>query len=483
MAIKTNVWLQVVPVGLLVKGILKHRRSALFSVAVAAVIPFLVALKPQPTVYPTGVTIYSPSLAYNSYVSFTATDCKTHLIDMNGNEVHQWQYPGVPGEVIDPQLINGKRGHVLVQFSGNGDVRSGIFGNKTVAELDWDGNKVWEWGTQAPGGSARQNHDWRRLANGNTLLLVAIPHKVKQLSKFEIGDQGIYEVSPNGNIVWKWVASEHLDEFGFSADGIAYLRRLLSRDGGSVWGFLEINNMKVLGPNKWYSAGDKRFNPDNIIIDSRKGNFIAIINKATGKIVWRLGPYYPGSGYSPDSRLLNSNVPRPVDQLSGQHDAQIIPAGLPGAGNLLVFDDQGGAGFPPASLGIYAGSRILEINPITKQIIWQYTAENSGRPVWSFYSSFVSSARRLPNGNTLIDEGMNGRFFQITPTGRIVWEYLTPYLNASPLSSNSKSVQASSLVYRAIPIPYEWAPEGTPHTEDSVVAVDITKFHIPVYHK
>jgi hypothetical protein len=437
--------------------------------------------KTPPRIYPTGVTIYSPSQAYNSYVSFSAMDGKTHLIDMNGNEVHQWQYPGVPGQIIDPKLIGGKRGHVLVQLSGNGDKRGGIFGNKTVGELDWDGNTVWEWGTQAPGGSARQNHDWARLTNGNTLLLVAIPNHVPTLSKYEIGDQGIYEITPDGKIIWQWVASEHLPEFGFSDDGLKYLRNLLARDGGSDWGYLEINDMKPLGPNHWFDAGDKRFNPNNIIIDSRKGNFIVIIDKVTGKVVWKLGPYFPGSDDAPDHRLLNKTLPRPIDQLSGQHDAQIIPEGLPGAGDLLVFDDQGGAGFPAASLGIYAGSRVLEINPTTNQIVWQYTGENSARPVWSFFSSFISSARRLPNGNTLIDEGMNGRFFQVTPTGTIVWEYLNPYFNTPAASSDNQQINA--LVYRAIPIPYNWVPEGTPHQEDSVIAVDITTYHVPVFHK
>jgi len=57
---------------------------------------------------------------------------------------------------------------------------------------------------------------------------------------------------------------------------------------------------------------------------------------------------------------------------------------------------------------------------VKKEIVWQYTGESSGRPVWSFFSSFVSSAQRLPNGNTLIDEGMNGRIFQITRDGDIV---------------------------------------------------------------
>ena len=109
-------------------------------------------------------------------------------------------------------------------------------------------------------------------------------------------------------------------------------------------------------------------------------------------------------------------------------------SGLPGAGNLLVFDNKGPSGYPPTYLASQLGSRILEIDPIKKEIVWQYTALNSNQPVWNFYSSFISSARRLPNGNTLIDEGMNGRIFQVTPAGEIVWEYVNPFFKESTLS-------------------------------------------------
>jgi hypothetical protein len=365
---------------------------------------------------------------------------------------------------------------VLLQLSSVPNNVGGIFSNRTVGELDWAGKVVWEWGTQAPGGAALQNHDWGRLANGNTLLLVTVPHAVAGLGPKQIGDQGIYEVTPAGEIAWKWIAGDHLKEFGFSAEGMRYLRERVRRNPVEIWGYLEINDMQVLGPNRWFDAGDKRFAPDNIMIDSRKGNFIAIIERSTGKVVWRMGPYFPGSEYAPDQRILRRDLPRPVDQLSGQHYAHLIPKGMPGAGNLLVFDDQGGAGFPPASLGIYAGSRVLEIDPVKQEIVWQYTGESSGRPVWSFFSSFVSSARRLPNGNTLIDEGMTGRFFQITPTGEIVWEYVTPYVGRS--NADGKAFQ-TSIIYRAQPVPYDWVPEGTPRSERAVKEIDVTNFRVP----
>ena len=51
-------------------------------------------------------------------------------------------------------------------------------------------------------------------------------------------------------------------------------------------------------------------------------------------------------------------------------------------------------------------------------VVWEYAGTDNDRPQWTFYSSFISSARRLPNGNTLIDEGMNGRLLQVTPRWR-----------------------------------------------------------------
>jgi hypothetical protein len=432
--------------------------------------------KSSPRIYPTGVTIYDPARAYNCFVAFSSLDGNTYLIDMDGNEVHRWSYAGNPGEVIDPALIGGHRGHVLLQLQKLDDSRGGIFTNRTVGELDWNGNKVWEWGEQAPGGAARQNHDWARLNNGNTLLLVAIPHAVPGLGPKVIGDQAIYEVNPAGTIVWKWVAGDHLREFGFPPAGMAYLRERVKRNPPEPYGYLEINDMQVLGPNHWFDAGDARFDPDNIMIDSRKGNVVLILSRKTGRVVWRLGPVFPGSEFSPDLRIGNKTVPRPVDQISGQHNAHLIAKGLPGAGNLLLYDDEGGAGFPPAALGIYAGSRILEIDPVKKQIVWQYTGENSGRPTWTFFTSFVSNAARLPNGNTLIDEGMNGRIFQITPSGDIVWEYVTPYVGRSTVDGKPFD---NSLTYRAQPVPYDWVPEGTPHSEKPVKELDVTKFRVP----
>ena len=77
----------------------------------------------------------------------------------------------------------------------------------------------------------------------------------------------------------------------------------------------------------------KWFHPENIIFDSREANFIAIISKKTGKIVWKIGPNW------------NDDDVKHIDFIIGPHHAHLIPQGLPGAGNILVFDNGGWGGY------------------------------------------------------------------------------------------------------------------------------------------
>ncbi|MFE6857570.1 aryl-sulfate sulfotransferase [Nocardia sp. NPDC057668] len=430
-------------------------------------------------VRPTGVTYFEPELAYDSYVLFTGADSITRLIDLGGVVHKQWPYAGVPPRIIDPALNNGRLGDIGIQLSGSGDSRGGIFANGTVGQLDWSGDTVWEWGSEAPGGAARQNHDWESLPNGNRLLLVTVPRVVPALGPAVVGDQGLFEVAPDGSIVWEWLAGDHLDELGFSAAGWEALRATVTRDPDDPWGYLELNSAKSLGPNRWHREHPGGvFHPDNILISSRKANIVALIDKATKSVVWQLGPYISETPGAQHQRINAHKVPRPVDQISGQHNPHLIADGLPGAGNILVFDNQGGAGYPPAPLGIYAGSRVLEIDPSTRQIVWQYTAEDSGLPSWTFFSSFVSNAQRLPNGNTLITEGMTGRLFQVTSSGQVVWEYGSPYEGLGvggepevrePRVPGVDRLTRTPLVYRAQAVPFDWVPLGAPASRAAAV--------------
>jgi hypothetical protein len=424
-----------------------------------------------PRVFPTGVTLYDPARAFNTFVFFATQEDgpgQSFLIDMNGNEVHHWTRGGIPPVLLDPAVTGGERGHVLLQLSaidpppGGAPAGPEFFRNQTIGELDWEGRVIWQWGSQAPGGAARQHHDLHRLSNGDTLILANMIHHGPGFRLPTITDDAIYEVSPRGEIVWKWVASEHLEEFGFTPQELRLVKATKAPD------YLHMNAMTPLGMNKWFTQGDQRFDPQNILIGSRNANFVAIIDKKSGHIVWRLGPDYPARS--------QQKLPRPVDQMVGQHNPHLIPPGLPGEGHLLLFDNQGEGGYPPAEMQTSGGSRILEIDPVKKEIVWAYTGLDSDRAAWTFYSSFISNAERLPNGNTFIDEGMNGRFFQVTPAGEIVWEYINPHFTHTT-AGGSRSL--SNAVYRAQPVPYGWVPDGTPHAEIAVVPPAPENFRIP----
>ena len=420
----------------------------------------------SPSVYPEGTTRYDAARAWPSFVLFTGGDNVARLIDLAGNTVHTWNDVGGFSSLLAPDLVQGQRGHVFVTLenaSGRGvDLVPGRVGakvSKTIAELDWDGRPVWRFGPKAPGGLALQHHDWARLPNGNTLVLANLRHAVAGFRQPEVLDDVAYEVDAAGDVVWRWVASEHLDELGFTPGQLALVKQSDSAD------YLHVNDLKPVGSNHWFDAGDTRFAPDNLIFCSRNANVIAIVDRRTSHVVWTLGPNYPAIARGAAGR----RIPRPVDQITGQHDAQIIPAGLPGAGNLLVFDNQGEAGYPPVELQTTGGSRVLEIDPVSRQIVWQYTAEDSGQPSWAFRSTHISAARRLPNGNTFIDEGQSGRLFQVTRDGDIVWEYVNAYPRVAKDPATGKSTINHQL-YRAQPVPFDWVPAGTPHAERAVPA-------------
>jgi hypothetical protein len=65
---------------------------------------------------------------------------------------------------------------------------------------------------------------------------------------------------------------------------------------------------------------------------------------------------------------------------------------------------------------------VIELDPTTGETVWQYRAPQS----WTFFSAIISGAQRLPNGNTLICEGVTGRIFEVTRACELVWEYVNP---------------------------------------------------------
>jgi len=442
-----------------------------------------------PSVYPTGTTIYDPEKCWNGYTIFQAKEVGALLIDMSGNEVQLWKgLHGFPNRILP--------GGYVVGNTGERNTAYGMQDQIDLVQVDWDGNIVWKFNGyeyiedpgEEPQWMARQHHDWQREGNpvgyyvpgmdplvdsGNTLLLSHKNLKSSKISDKPLVDDTIIEVTWDGEVIWEWICSDHFDEMGFSEEA----KNIMCRNpnwrlaGGGVGDWMHINAVSVLGPNQWYDAGDKRFHPDNIIWCGRETNITAITDKKTGNLAWQVGPEYTTT-----AELLE------LGWIIGQHHAHMIPRGLPGEGNILIFDNGGWAGYGAPNPGSPTGflnalrdySRVLEFDPTTLKVVWQYTPIEAGfiNPVDlnRFYSPFISSAQRLPNGNTLIVEGSGGRIFEVTSEHEIVWEYISPYWG---------EMMQINMVYRAYRVPYEWVPQMEKPEEKPVPCLEVTTFRVP----
>lgn len=119
-------------------------------------------------------------------------------------------------------------------------------------------------------------------------------------------------------------------------------------------------------------------------------------------------------------------------RLFHQHDPQWIPEGYPGAGNMTIFnngrrrpDEEYSSvlelELPLRSDGTYEIGRDTPFGPA--EPTWEYAGTEDDR----FYASFISGTHRLANGNTLVCSGPQGRVFEVTRDGDIVWDFLNPF--------------------------------------------------------
>ena len=454
-------------------------RTAVLALAVLCLAP--PSSPAAPSVYPTGTTIYDPARAWSGYTVLSPLGTEAVIvIDMNGNIVKRWDgyndSAGGPARVLPG-------GSVIAAAGARPPHQESL----ELVQRDFAGNVVWRFDHNeqvetregATIWALRQHHDWQREdfpagyyspmaapapTGSKTLILTHTSRIAPAVADVMLEDDRIIEVTWEGEVVWEWVASAHIDELGFDAAARAAIKAapgFNAARGGFDW--LHLNSATYVGPNQWFDAGDSRFAPSNIVVSSRQASFIAIIGR-DGSIVWRIGP-----DFSQSEEL------RAIRQIIGQHHAHLIPKGLPGEGNLLVFDNGGASGYgftnPIALDGsgafVRPNSRVLEINPVTLALVWSYSAPGQ------FFASNISGAQRLPNGNTLITEGTSGRVFEVTSDGTIVWEHV------SPLFARDPRPRPSNAVYRAYRLPYEWIPELEHPEEIAVTPPALGDFVLP----
>ncbi|WP_243545108.1 aryl-sulfate sulfotransferase [Pseudodesulfovibrio tunisiensis] len=361
---------------------------------------------------PTGVLKYDRDAAFEGYTLFDpGMGTTTYLIDMEGNVVHTWSHENKAG--AHSQLL--PNGHLLrashldkpatVGFGGEGGL---------LQEFDWDGNLVWQYRNFSD--TSLQHHSFRRLANGNTLVLCwerktnkeaiakgrdpkAMPEGGLKLwdmtFKYTWVDY-IQEVDRNGKVVWEWHVWDHI---GTGPDEIDI--------NWSLKGDRDV--VELMDVIDWTHCNSVDVTPDNkhVILNSRNFGEFYVIDRKTGDIVYRWGnPSTHAAGKAP------TFIDNGDQELFGAHHVSALENG-----HFLIFDN--GWKAPEGNR-----SRAVEMDPKTGRIVWQYKSRLSN----SFYSMYQGGAQRLPNGNTFITSTGQGHLIEVTggKTPKVVWEFVNP---------------------------------------------------------
>ncbi len=397
----------------------------------------------------------------------------TYLVDMEGRVVNTWKSDCMPG--LSAYLL--ENGNLL----RTGQVRKPpFFGGGSggrIQEFTWDGKLMWDYTfvsvTYLP------NHDICKLPNGNVLMIVwekknskhavAAGRRPETVSKnsFMLADC-ILEVQPtgekSGKIVWEWRPFDHLiQDFDKTkanhGDVAAHPERIDVNFGESTIAAMvakpeELEKLRAIGyvggtgrrgappQMDWLHVNAVAYNAesDQIMLSVYEFNEIWIIDHSTTKE--QAATHKGGKGGKGGDILYRWGNPRSYrggsvkdQKLFGQHNSHWIEKGLPGAGNVLIFNNgmkrTGGAYstvdeivLPFNKKGEYEYVKGKAFGP--EKAVWSYSAPKKT----DLYAPFISGAERLPNGNTLICSGTNGTIFEVTPKGETVWKYVNPTKNS-----------------------------------------------------
>ena len=413
-----------------------------------------------------GLLINEPGAAigYTLFALWGDGNRKVYLIDPLGRLAHKWH--------IDETLPDD--GIVHAKLLDNGNLL--IMAAPMLLEIDMRGNIVWQYDT------VRAHHDFLKMPNGNLLLLyVARKSREEAIAAGAnpefVHETGIHydylvEVRPSssgGEIVWQWSPWDHLIQ-DFDPSKPNY---------GAVAEHPELIDLNFLpetlslhrqhAPSDWLHANAIDYNPalDQVMMSPRHYSELWVIDHSAtteearggtggnsgmgGDLLYRWGnPRAYGQGDADDQRLF------------WQHHTHWIPPGLPGAGNILAFSN--GNEFADHLRGY---SSVDEIAPPVDGYRYRRAegeAYSPDQPAWTyadaeFYAPYRSGAHRLPNGNTLIADGVSGTIFQATPNGKVVWKYIVPWHYHISLWQNLETPP--------------WLTYGTPDNPQDAIKNDI----------
>lgn len=363
---------------------------------------------------------WHPSSAY--FLVAPIDSGSTYLLDDQLRVVNEWRSDYGPG--LSAYLLDDGR---LLRTATIG-TRNFPGGNGGRIELfTWDG--ALEWSVEYATDSVQQHHDAIVLPNGHVLAVAWETRTVAEALDAgrspetlapdpEIWSDTIVEIDPQtGATTWIWRVWDHLVPKG---------DRPADHPG------LIDPNFAAVPSADWTHVNSVAYNADldQVLISVRNHSEIWIIDHGTSSE--EAGGHAGGRRGRGGDLLYRWGNPAAYgatrrQQLFGQHNAQWIPAGSPGAGHILLFNNGDVSARPWSNAveiipplredGLYALDSSAGFGP--SEPVWQYAAD----PPDSLFGSYASGVQRLASGGTLIAVTSTGRFREVDDGGQLIAEY------------------------------------------------------------
>ncbi len=320
-----------------------------------------------------GTVRYDPARSQPGYNLYTARNLRrAELIDAGGRVLHSWQRE-TSGAWLRSVLL--PEGDLLV-VGRHGEAEGP--GTRYLMRLSWHGEVIWKRDLPV-------HHDVAPAPGGRLVTLTVNTRRAPKIHRTRpILDNEIALLSMDGEVLEKRslfdmmrakLAPVHDPPGVVKTEPIDYFHTNAVR-------WLDDPTLEALSPI---------YATRNVMVTSRTLDSVLIFDWDSAELVWAWGR----------------------GMLSGPHDARVLANG-----NVLVFDN-GIQRSPP-------WSRVVEVNPLTGRIEWQYAAPTPT----DFYSLSRGANQRLANGNTLITDSDSGQAFEVTAGGDVVWEYFTPHIDS-----------------------------------------------------
>jgi len=316
------------------------------------------------------VTLYEQELSAPGFNLISNRDLTSaQLFDMQGRVVREWEDHG-RNNWSNAELLS--NGDLLVTGSEGEEGNHSNF----LLRMSWDGDVVWR-------STITAHHDAEMTPDGKIATLTYQFRSIPAVDEtHEVKDHKITLLTADGEVL-----EEHSVYDMLCTDPDRFVCRPGPPKVLATRAFIDLLHANSLEFMRHAHLVDKHeiYAPTNVLLSMRAQDVVAIFDWERKRLVWSWGP----------------------GEISAQHDATVLENG-----NILVFDN-----------GLdRSRSRIVELDPLSKTIVWEYQAQDPGQ----FFSLRKGASQRLANGNTLIANSDSGEAFEVTREGRMVWRFLNP---------------------------------------------------------